>query len=92
MNAPFKSQDALDLEWAREIISTSAAFAKNGDSKWTPEQWVDAAEVAIDCEWFDDLNYMQAEDERLERESREESRRLGCDYADYRYDEGRVMS
>ena len=53
---------------------------------WTRDSWLSAADYAIESGDLSELRFMYAEIDRREAEVREESRRSGCDLADYLYE------
>lgn len=70
---------------ARQVLRDRYRVGAFSNSAFTVHEWVNAAEFALEGD-YDDLRYMVAEDDRCEAEQRAESRRNGCDLADYYYD------
>lgn len=84
--------DAELTEYAHAVLADRYKPAAFWGSAFTIHQWVNAAEGALDGGDFTDLLYYIAEDERMDRECRDETRRNGCDYADYLYDNREIAA
>jgi hypothetical protein len=81
-------QAAFALQILRDRYTPGAFLG----SIYTVHEWCNAAQYALDESDYSELEYMEARDEDAEAESRAESRRLGCDEADYRYDMAREVA
>ena len=85
-NAKAVNDDRDDLtNLARQILRDRYRVGAFSNSAFTVHDWCSAADFALEGD-FDDLRYMLAEDDRYEAEQRTESRRNGCDMADFAYD------
>lgn len=59
-------------------------------SKWSEAEWESAIAYAREGGDLSELEWMFAEDDRIQAELDDEDRRLGCSYADYLYDNRRA--
>lgn len=92
MNAHTPITAGSQAEYARQILRDRNNPSGFAGSIFTVDDWCNAAHYALDEGDYSELDYMADRDEEAEAESRAESRRLGCDEADYRYDMAREVA
>ena len=77
------NQEIAELKRIAESVPT---LSQHDFEIWDKSSWESAATYALEEDEWDEFKYMLDRCDEAERESREESRRLGDDYADYLHD------
>jgi|5_EtaG_2_1085323.scaffolds.fasta_scaffold66057_2 DNA-binding transcriptional regulator/RsmH inhibitor MraZ len=76
-------QEIAELKRIAESVPT---WSQHDFEIWDKSSWESAATYALEENEWDEFKYMLDRCDEAERESREESRRLGDDYADWCHD------
>ena len=70
----------------KRIADTVPNWGRHDFEIWGKQQWLDAVVYAQEEGEWSEFKYMLDRCDEVEQESREESRRLGDDYADWCHD------
>ena len=70
----------------KRIAKSVPAWSQHDFKVWGKDSWESAAAYALEENEWDEFEYMLDRCDEVERESREESRRLGDNYADWCHD------